>query len=446
MAFIKGWFSVFILVGLAGYLPTAAAQSCQCSDITSYGNILVESDATFCGMQICGLDNNLHQCTATGWQNTGQGPCGDGEANNACSFDLDACTCPNGAVYDPAYPSGIPIPVDSTYCGMTVCGADNQYYECNGGGWQALGNGPCAGASTSDLDNDALNDGLEAILAERYAPRFRLHLNDNYRPASVDWYLDRTQLRFSHGNFCSDHQILNQGQVDLFSLISQQHNGHRFFCSNHNGPQYNSGGATQTPFFLQIPNNANEMTTRRGSQPDDWACYAHVFPASPGNNIPLGHIDIQYWIFYPYNGPWGFLPAEHEGDWEHITVRLDEATLEPVNVYLAAHGGGERLFWDQMRCTLDDRPVAYSAINTHASYATEGSHSQGGLLEFRTDHTTLLGPIFDCTGRLQNMGEMHHPFISTIWSTYNGRWGELGSQVNGPYGPVLQSKWLGDPD
>ena len=30
---------------------------------------------------------------------------------------------------------------------------------------------------------------------ERFAPEVHLHPDDSYRPASVDWYLDRTRLR-----------------------------------------------------------------------------------------------------------------------------------------------------------------------------------------------------------------------------------------------------------
>jgi Vacuolar protein sorting-associated protein 62 len=45
----------------------------------------------------------------------------------------------------------------------------------------------------------------------------------------------------------------------------------------------------------------------------------------PGSSSATGReCDIQYWFFYPYNGPFPVLPwfGNQEGDWEHVTVRV----------------------------------------------------------------------------------------------------------------------------
>ncbi|MDY7095500.1 MAG: Vps62-related protein [Acidobacteriota bacterium] len=420
---------------------------CACSGGTSYDGTVVSSDATFCGMQVCGLDENLYECRPSGWHGIGGGPCGQGEAGKGCEYDAGACSCSGGFYYDPVDPQGIPIPTTSTYCGMTVCGDDNQYYQCTGGGWQALGQGPCYPNGTADYDSDGLTDGLEHILMQRFAPRVRLHLNDPQRPSSVEWYLDRVHMRFHHGASCPDHQILNKGSVTAASLVTQTHQSSGYgapICS-HDSALESSSGISESSFFLQIPNDSEESLTRHGSTPEDWTCYAHVFPAATWNNVPAGQLDVQYWFFYPYNGEFdGTAGSAHEGDWEHMTVRLDASTLEPLAVYLAAHEGGEWHDWSDLRCTDQGHPVVYSAVDSHASFIANGMHPYDF---FRTDYTTLLGPIWDCQDRMVNLGEQSVPLPGAGWNTYNGRWGEVGEEwrsgSSGPFGPAVKDKWFG---
>jgi hypothetical protein len=418
---------------------------CACSGGTAFDGTVVSSDATFCGMQICGLDNTLYECRPSGWHGIGGGPCGQGEAGNTCDYDASACSCPDGASFDPNDPYGIEIPTSSTYCGMTVCGADNSYYECTAGGWNALGEGPCYPAGTADNDGDGLTDGLEHVLMNRFAPRIRLHMNDPYRPASVDWFLDRVHMRFHHENNCPDHQILDLGEVNTINLITRQHSPNVVLCAHDQTRSFSSSGNEERAFFLQIPNDSNETLTRRGTTPEDWTCYAHVFPSSSSNNVPAGNIDIQYWMFYPFNGAWDSSAfSVHEGDWEHVTVRVDADTLEPLSFYIAAHAGGERLPWDEVRCTDDGHPVSYSALDTHAGYPTDGTF----WVDIRADDTSLLGPIWDCGDRLINLGERNNTLPGASWNTYNGHWGEIGSggDKSGPHGPHLNGKWDGDPN
>ncbi|CAG8721992.1 335_t:CDS:2 [Funneliformis caledonium] len=68
--------------------------------------------------------------------------------------------------------------------------------------------------------------------------------------------------------------------------------------------------------------------------------------------------DIEYWLFYPYNGPTNFGLTPHEGDWEQATVRVyvdenakdDEPKSQVLGVWMSAHSEGS------------------CAINTHANY------------------------------------------------------------------------------
>src|SRR5678816_2129936 len=70
---------------------------------------------------------------------------------------------------------------------------------------------------TGDVDQDGIQDAIEKKLILEYAPEVRLHPKDWTRPANVDWYLQRTSMRFSHEH-CPDHEVLAFGETTQASL------------------------------------------------------------------------------------------------------------------------------------------------------------------------------------------------------------------------------------
>jgi hypothetical protein len=89
---------------------------------------------------------------------------------------------------------------------------------------------------------------------------------------------------------------------------------------------------------------------------------------------------IQYWIFYGYDR-WqtetviGRLTQEHEGDWEHVSVGLDQQD-KPLFVALSAHCGGQVVGWDRIAAApgrLVDGKIVISA--ERASADEEGDPS-----------------------------------------------------------------------
>jgi hypothetical protein len=93
-----------------------------------------------------------------------------------------------------------------------------------------------------------------------------------------------------------------------------------------------------------------------------------------------GRLWLQYWFFYFYNdynliGP--FLPAGlHEGDWEMVQLRLDEAGTVPDLAVYAAHKEASARAWAHVE-RVGSRPVVYPARGSHASYFTPGTHWTG---------------------------------------------------------------------
>lgn len=106
----------------------------------------------------------------------------------------------------------------------------------------------------------------------------------------------------------------------------------------------------------------DEETRKGSSRPEDWETYVDVYPRVDGG------MHIEYWFYYPYNDGPGFF--DHESDWEHVTVRLDEHG-EPLGAYLARHednAPGPYFEWSRLR-KEGSHPIVLSAQGTHATYA-----------------------------------------------------------------------------
>jgi len=275
-------------------------------------------------------------------------------------------------------------------------------------------------------------------LIRAYAPEVRLHPNDNSRPASIDWLLPQIELRY----YKSKRILLipndDEAKVTMNNLIRQNYN-------NQDSGTVNNDNVTN--FFLSI----TSKDTRAGQEPDSndlipASCYAHLRPA-PNSDA----IDIQYWFFYPYNdeivdGP--IKIGKHEGDWEHVTVRITPDGRNILGVYFARHSKEGR--WENFETTGDDtightHPIVYSAIYSHASYPTAKKQSRDGLPD---DHTKDGGPYWKCWEHIINVGEKEGPLNGQLWLQFTGRWG--GSRGGGPFGqkspetPSFKDSWKDD--
>ncbi len=185
--------------------------------------------------------------------------------------------------------------------------------------------------------------------------------------------------------------------------------------------------------------------SRAGSpDPADWTTYGHAFRAEGGGVL------LQYWFFYAFNDAYGVF--DHEGDWEHVTVRLGP-TLEPEGAWYARHHDSHPGVWfGWSELTHDgEHPVVLSARGTHASYASPlevpawertcdttwtSAARAGGCRVWRT-----WGPE---AGSVVNVGERNAPRVPFI--AWPGRWGATGrlgmdSRLEPPRGPAFQAAW-----
>lgn len=201
--------------------------------------------------------------------------------------------------------------------------------------------------------------------------------------------------------------------------------------------------------------------------------------------------DLQFWLWYPFNGPGKFRvtcgaiedhvvmdgPGRHYGDWEHVSVRVVNATGELAGVYLSRHAFGEWISGAQLTTALaydGTRPIVYAARDSHAHYPDAGTHYylrpwslDAGIctaavdLEDRTGDGGHVYPLSDPARHAVVCSNLpgHAPTLPP-WLLFDARWGQyeklsytyefpgLGIDAydyeeigSGPSGPPFKTAW-----
>ncbi|BCR92370.1 uncharacterized protein ACHE_80270S [Aspergillus chevalieri] len=172
-----------------------------------------------------------------------------------------------------------------------------------------------------------------------------------------------------------------------------------------------------------------------------------------------GIVDAFWFYFYSFNlgnVVFDVRFGNHIGDWEHCLVRFHNG--KPKALFFSAHSAGEAYSYEAVE-KIGRRPVIYSAMGTHAMYATPGIHSYilpWGLLHDQTDRGPLWDPLLNAHTYTYSpandtlLASTANPSAPTEWFYYEGHWGDkfypLGDHrqyrfagqyhyVNGPLGP-----------
>lgn len=113
-----------------------------------------------------------------------------------------------------------------------------------------------------------------------------------------------------------------------------------------------------------------------------------------------GIVDAFWFFFYSYNLGQTVLSirfGNHVGDWEHCMIRFENG--QPRAMSLSQHAGGQAYAWEALekkpqKNGRPDRPVIYSAVGSHAMYASPGMHPY--VLPFKMlKDLTDKGPLWD---------------------------------------------------
>jgi hypothetical protein len=294
----------------------------------------------------------------------------------------------------------------------------------------------------TDDDHDGIPDQVERQIMEQFGPELRLAPDsiDWTRPANVDWFLPLVHMRFDHAD-CSDDGILDLGKITFENLATQQHylKDPLHLCSHQNGASaLRESDHAAKEFFLQA---VSDDTVHPGIPPErsaEWRAYIQVRPShyKRADGVAAAY-DLQVWNFYAYND--FVASANHEADWEHETISIDD-NMEFVSAYLSEHHGGARID-DPAQLQWDGTHViAYVADGSHAVYTTAGAHPAGYSVD---DHTYDGGPVWKTWENFANLGDTGAILEGQTWARYGGRWGEVGNieDTSGPVGPMFHGGW-----
>ena len=193
-------------------------------------------------------------------------------------------------------------------------------------------------------------------------------------------------------------------------------------------------------------------------------CYASAEAAHGSPAVVYGKafrtksgIDLQYWIWYPYNdysrtSPPGEIWQAHEGDWESVSVILD---LEgrPLHVGLSKHCEGTRRPWSDVR-RQGGRPIAYVALGSHANYFEPGTfrHSPVCWPRALRDVVRALRLVDRAgSGRVVRPALVPVAALRPSWMRFAGAWGESAyvhfpnnapiAYGGAPRGPAFHDAW-----
>jgi hypothetical protein len=153
------------------------------------------------------------------------------------------------------------------------------------------------------------------------------------------------------------------------------------------------------------------------------------------NDHNHGHVDVFYMYFYAYNLGNTVLFNElgdHIGDWEHNMIRFHDGI--PTHMWFSQHAGGQAYTYEALE-KVGLRPLTYSAMGSHANYATPGTHDHtipglnlpAGFLQDYTSRGILWDPtlasyFYNYSADMEVFEPINKSPLGAMH--YKGRWGD----------------------
>lgn len=314
-----------------------------------------------------------------------------------------------------------------------------------------------------NLSNSMPNLNQIRALIEAYSPVIYFHPDEPYLPSSVDWFFQNGALIYRRGNESNPNPVQKNGS---------------------NLPQ---GGSNDDAYWLDLPRDGSSQDRVKKGSLQDASAYFHVKPISGGV-----FTDIAIWVFYPFNGgarakvefinlSLGKL-GEHVGDWEHVTLRVNNFKGELHSVFFSQHGWGQWVRASDLQYYSGNKPVVYASLHGHASYPKPGCVllGSGGVDVGVRDDTAKSDKVMDTGVRAVMIAAeyMESVVVEPPWLNYERKWGpkidyDVDKEMNkvkrmmigkikkaferlveslpremlgedGPTGPKVKTSWSGD--
>jgi VPS62-like protein len=296
-----------------------------------------------------------------------------------------------------------------------------------------------------------------ADLAGAFRPHLLFDAEEGFFPLDVDWLLTRGGV----------HQVCDRTGRG------------RDNCEDVSGPLGLVGALDE---YIDFAGGGRLGRDLAGGDAGPARMYVHIREVD-------GKLYLGYWWFFRFNSsPWrpevnclpglslsGLSCHDHEGDWEGVTVVLDEDRAPEAVVY-EAHGRPIRWRWEDVERVADRRrpsaghPVVYVAAASHASYPAgcrrdecdqrlagsglgDGGFDGSVPWPFNDDAScdrdqlapdaTKLGPCLIALPSTRD-GE-----LGVLWNAFPGAWGKatctrvgkVCAQVDGPRSPGSQGRF-----
>ncbi|CAO1597502.1 Vacuolar protein sorting-associated protein 62 [Xanthoria calcicola] len=272
-----------------------------------------------------------------------------------------------------------------------------------------------------------------------YAPVVYLHSSEKFWPCDIAEHLEHVTPELNYTPMVSASTNYNLTNLDELNEFS---NGRFVYLTSDDNVE-------ARPDWLggekNIPEDPEELYERTASQgrPQRPLGTNDASQIHGGRSdapavlvvIDKGHgvLDAFWFFFYSYNLGnlvFNIRFGNHVGDWEHTLVRFIDG--KPEYVFVSEHFFGEAYTYSAIE-KVGKRPVVYSAIGTHAMYATPGTHPYVlplGLLHDETDRGPLWDPALNSlTYRYNHTSDVLvasnlTPQAPTEWFFFNGHWGD----------------------
>jgi hypothetical protein len=181
-------------------------------------------------------------------------------------------------------------------------------------------------------------------LLVKYAPVIYMHSKEKNMPSSVEWFIDRCRLvSLVDGTVLAEtasQDAIAEHKTDSMLVMKDK--------AYYNGEYTVLSSLNRTPMYVHykiVENVRGEVV--------GW--------------------EINYFQFYPYNSSILGI-GDHEGDWEHLTVRVNAQTRDLEGVRYSNHTQAEGMWVpaDRVPLTSEGQIVAYAAIGGHGLWPTPG--------------------------------------------------------------------------
>jgi hypothetical protein len=256
----------------------------------------------------------------------------------------------------------------------------------------------------------------------------RLHTSEDRNPISPINFVKYSRIKWVHDAGCDDHtnpddppseSKLSGGGYTHWTAASD--------CSHQattwTSKQYTAVGET---YDSPRPGGLEGFTLNL----DDDMRDGGAFNADEPVIVRTDNNWIQYW--FNFGDSQNLSGSGHEGDWEHISIRLSDKNV-PKEVEYSFHHDKCTLLWDDVPKFNGDRPIVWLALGSHGAYPPRAQTAVIG------GHADLIneGSLWDGRTNLVRLSNY-------TWYGYEGGWGTDHAGYD-DFGPSSPGTWRGAP-